>query len=43
MKDKINELQAGSENKNIRDLYVGVNELKVYHLLTNLEKMKMVI
>jgi hypothetical protein len=28
MKDKINELETNSKNKNIRDLYRGINELK---------------
>jgi prefoldin subunit 5 len=28
LKDKINELATHSENKNIRDLYRGINELK---------------
>jgi hypothetical protein len=27
MKDKINELAINSKNKNIRDLYRGINEL----------------
>jgi hypothetical protein len=28
MKDKINELESNSKNKNIRDLYRGINELR---------------
>jgi hypothetical protein len=28
LKDKINELESNSKNKNIRDLYRGINELK---------------
>jgi hypothetical protein len=28
LKDKINELAANSKNKNIRDLYRGINEFK---------------
>jgi hypothetical protein len=28
MKDKINELATNSKNKNIRDLYRGINEFK---------------
>jgi hypothetical protein len=28
LKDKINELESNSKNKNIRDLYRGVNEFK---------------
>jgi hypothetical protein len=33
LKDKINELESNSKNKNIRDLYRGINELKA----TNVE------
>jgi hypothetical protein len=33
MKDKINELPMNSKNRNIRDLYRGINEFKrVYQL-----------
>jgi hypothetical protein len=28
LKDKINELVSNSKNKNIRDLYRGINEFK---------------
>jgi hypothetical protein len=28
LKDKINELESDSKNKNIRDLYRGINEFK---------------
>jgi prefoldin subunit 5 len=28
MKDRINELESNSKNKNIRDLYRGINECK---------------
>jgi hypothetical protein len=28
LKDKINELQTNNKNKNIRDLYRGINEFK---------------
>jgi hypothetical protein len=39
LKDKINELETKSENKNIRDLYRGINEFKkVYLPRTNLVK-----
>jgi hypothetical protein len=31
MKDKINELENNSKNKNIRDLYRGINEFKKGH------------
>jgi hypothetical protein len=35
-KDKINELESNSKNKNIRDLYMGINEFKkVYQPGTN--------
>jgi hypothetical protein len=38
-KDKINELESASKNKNIRDLYRGVNEFKKgYKPRTNLVK-----
>jgi arginine utilization protein RocB len=37
LKDKINELESDSKNKNIRDLYRGINEFKkVYQPRTNL-------
>jgi hypothetical protein len=37
LKDKINELQPDSKNKNIRDLYRGINEMKKgYQPRTNL-------
>jgi hypothetical protein len=36
LKDKINEHQSDSKNKNIRDLYRSINEFKkVYQLRTN--------
>jgi hypothetical protein len=39
LKDKINELESNSENKNIRDLYRGINEFKKgYQPRTNLVK-----
>jgi hypothetical protein len=39
MKDKINELQSDSKNKNVRDLYRGINEFKKgYQPRTNLVK-----
>jgi hypothetical protein len=28
MRDKINELETSNKNKNIRDLYRGINEFK---------------
>jgi hypothetical protein len=28
MKEKVNELEANSKNKNIRDLYICINEFK---------------
>jgi hypothetical protein len=28
LKDKINELKSNSRNKNIRDLYMGINKFK---------------
>jgi hypothetical protein len=38
-KDKINELESNSKNKNIRDLYRGINEFKKgYQPRTNLVK-----
>jgi hypothetical protein len=41
LKDKINELESNSKNKNIRDLYRGINEFKkVYQPKTNLVKDK---
>jgi hypothetical protein len=37
--DKINELESNSKNKNIRDLYRGINEFKKgYQPRTNLVK-----
>jgi hypothetical protein len=39
LKDKINELESNSKNKNIRDLYRGINEFKKdYKPRTNLVK-----
>jgi hypothetical protein len=39
LKDKINELESNSKNKNIRDLYRGTNEFKKgYQPRTNLVK-----
>jgi hypothetical protein len=39
LKDKINELESNSNNKNIRDLYRGINEFKKgYQPRTNLVK-----
>jgi hypothetical protein len=38
LKDKINELQSNSSNKNIRDLYRGINKFKGYQPRTNLVK-----
>jgi hypothetical protein len=39
LKNKINELAMNSKNKNIRDLYKGINEFKSsYQLRNNLEK-----
>jgi hypothetical protein len=39
LKDKINELESDSNNKNIRDLYRGINEFKKgYQTRTNLVK-----
>jgi hypothetical protein len=41
LKDKINELELDSKNKNIRDLYRGINEFKKgYQPRTNLIKDK---
>jgi hypothetical protein len=31
LRDKINELATNSKNKNIRDLYRGVNEFKRFY------------
>jgi prefoldin subunit 5 len=37
LKDKINELESNSKNKNIRDLYSGIKEYKkVYQPRTNI-------
>jgi hypothetical protein len=42
LKDKINEYESNSKNKNIRDLYRGINEFKKgYQPRTNLVKDKM--
>jgi hypothetical protein len=39
LEDKINELEPNSKNKNIRDLYRGINEFKKgYQSRTSLEK-----
>jgi hypothetical protein len=39
LKDKINEIDLNSKNKNVRDLYRGITELKKgYRLKTNLVK-----
>jgi hypothetical protein len=39
LKDKINETESNSKNKNIRDLYRGINEFKNgYQSRTNLVK-----
>jgi hypothetical protein len=39
LKDKINELESNSKNKNIRDRYRGINEFKKgYQPRTNLVK-----
>jgi hypothetical protein len=39
VKDKINKLESSSKNKNIRDLYRGINEFKKgYHPRTNFIK-----
>jgi hypothetical protein len=39
MKDKINELESNSKNKNIRNVYRGTTEFKKgYQLKTNLVK-----
>jgi hypothetical protein len=39
LKDKINGLESNSKNKNIRDLYRGINEFKKgYQPRTNLVK-----
>jgi hypothetical protein len=41
LKDRIKELESNSKNKNIRDLYRGINELKKgYQPRTNLVKDK---
>jgi hypothetical protein len=42
LKDKINELESNSKNKDIRDLYTGINEFKNgYQPRTNLVKDEM--
>jgi hypothetical protein len=39
LKDKINEIELNSKNKNIRDLYRGISEFKKdYQPKTNLKK-----
>jgi hypothetical protein len=39
LKNKINELETNSKNKNIRDLYRGINEFKKgYNPRTNVER-----
>jgi hypothetical protein len=39
LKGKINELEANNKNKNIRDLYRGINEFKErYHPRINMKK-----
>jgi hypothetical protein len=39
LRDKINEIELNSKNKNIRDLYRGITEFKrSYQLKTNLVK-----
>jgi hypothetical protein len=39
MKDKIDELATNSKNKNVRDLYTGINEFKGgYQTIRNLVK-----
>jgi hypothetical protein len=44
LKGKINELETNNKNKNIRDLYRGVNEFKKgYQTIINVTKMRMVI
>jgi hypothetical protein len=44
LKDKINELATNSKNKNIRDLYRGINEFeRSYQPRSNLVKERMVI
>jgi chemotaxis methyl-accepting protein methylase len=44
LKDKINKLATNSKNKNIRDLYRGINEFKKgYQLRNSLVKIRMVI
>jgi GTPase SAR1 family protein len=41
---KLNELETNSKNKNIRDLYRGINEFKKgYQPLSNLKKMRIAI
>jgi hypothetical protein len=41
LKNKINELESNSKNKNIGDLYTGINEFKKhYQPRTGLEKMR---
>jgi hypothetical protein len=40
LKDKINEVESDSKNKNIIDLYSGINGCKVYQPRTNLIKVE---
>jgi hypothetical protein len=40
LKDKINEVESNIKNKNIRDLYRGINEFKFYKPRTNLVKVE---
>jgi site-specific DNA-adenine methylase len=44
LKDKINELESNSKNKNIRDLYRGITEFQMsYQPRTNLVKGDLVV
>jgi hypothetical protein len=44
LKGKINELETNNKNKNIRDLYRGINEfMKGYQPRINIIKMRLVI
>jgi hypothetical protein len=44
LKGKVNELETNNKNKNIRDLYRGINGFKKgYHLKLMLSRMRMVI
>jgi hypothetical protein len=40
LKDKLNEMETNSKNKNIRDSYRGINEFKGYQPRPNLSKDK---